>query len=49
MSLPSRASGKDVPEYNLVTLVKRSPNGSGEPHVVPVAEVDTIEVRATLP
>lgn len=45
MSLP--ASTQDLAEYNLVTLVKRTPNGNGEPHVVPVADVDTIEVRTT--
>lgn len=43
MSLP--VSTQDLPECNLVTLVKRTPNGNGEPHVVPVVDVDTIGVR----
>lgn len=34
----------DVSEYSLVTLVKRSQNGSVDPHVVPVGDVDSIEV-----
>lgn len=44
MSLSNAVPTQDVPEYSLVTLVKRTPNWSGEPHVVPVADVDTIEV-----
>lgn len=37
------------PEHSFVTLFKRTQSGSGEPHVLPVDEIDTIEASTPLP